>query len=160
LGYFSPSDQHAVIRADLSQYFPLKAAFEEILGRATYSKLKDYGSIGDWRRESVRLLTALDLAISASVQVADDAWRSDIAAEIQHGIGHVRKATEIDELFAALSSALARVAFLQVGLIPRGHRNLERVSLVPAHWRLDSFRSAQYVQSSAQRDAQERAGLQ
>jgi len=144
------------IHADLSQYYSMKAVFEQILGKASFMKVKDYGSLASWKAETIRLLKAIALSIDTTVEVADEDWKSEVSAEIQHGISCVRAASEIDELFSSLSATLVTVVFLQIGFLPRGHRNFERISLIPRNWKLNLVRSVQYVQNEQQRITQKR----
>lgn len=144
------------IRADLHQYYPMKAVFEEILGKASFMKVKDYGPLKSWKAETGCLLKAVALSINATVEIADEEWRAEINAEIEHGISLVESCSEIDELFSCLSATLTKVVFLQIGFVPRGHRSVSRVALTPRNWKLNPVRSVQYVQNEQQRATQER----
>ena len=57
---------------DLAQFYPMKAAMEQLFGRDSFAKLKETGSLAEWKGESLRLLKAADVAIDNSVAVADD----------------------------------------------------------------------------------------
>ena len=141
----------AEIHADLSQYYPMKAVFEQILGKASFMKVKDYGSLSSWKAETVRLLKTIEYSIDITVEVADEDWRAEIHTEIQHGITTIQAASEIDELFSNLSAALVRVVFLQIGFLPLGHSILRYTPpLIPRNWKLNPVRSVQYVQSKQQ----------
>lgn len=144
------------IRADLHQYYPMKAIFEEILGKASFMKVKDYGPLTSWKAETVRLLKAVALSINATVEIADEEWKEEINAEIEHGILRTESSSEIDELFSGLAATLAKVVFLQIGFVPRGRRSVERVALTPRNWKLNPVRSVQYVQNEQQRATQKR----
>ena len=135
------------IRSDLHQYYPMKAFFEEILGRASFIKVKDYGPLKRWKAETVCLLKAVTLSIAATVEIADEEWKAEINVEIEHGISLVKSSSEIDELFSCLSATLAKIVFLQIGFVPRGHRSVNRVALTPHNWKLNPVRSVQYVQN-------------
>jgi hypothetical protein len=144
------------IRADLSQYYAMKAVFERILGKSSFAATKDYAPLRVWKTETVRLLTAISLAVRDTVEIVDDEWKGEMTAEIAEGIKRIKSSSKIDELFAELSATLTHVIFLQLGFIPRGHHRLPRVLLARGHWKLDVVRSVQYVQSTAQLKAQER----
>ena len=144
------------IRFDLSQYYPMKAVFEEVLGQKSFAKIKDCGSLKTWKEESIRLLNALFASITATVLVCDDEWVTEIQTQILLGISRLSSSSEIDEMFSCLAATLARITFLQVGFIPTGHREIDRVPIAPRHWKLDLVRSVQYVQNSTQRLAQQR----
>lgn len=142
------------IRADLSQYYPLKALFEQILGRKSFSRVKDYAPLPVWKSEVSRLLRALAVAIEATVEVADDEWHAEVGDILVHGLGMAKSARRADELFAGLSATLAKLAFLQIGFVPQGHRFVEQVPLVRRNWQLRAVRSVQYVQTFSQIAAQ------
>lgn len=59
------------IRHDMSQFYPLKAAFEQILGKRTYRKLKETATLSDWKVETKKLLKAIELSHIETVKVAD-----------------------------------------------------------------------------------------
>ncbi|MEO8341469.1 MAG: hypothetical protein ABI604_17485 [Nitrospirota bacterium] len=134
----------------------MKAIFEEILGRASFMKVKDYGPLKSWKAEVIRLLQAVALSINATVEVADEEWKEEINSEIEHGILRAASSSEIDELFSDLSATLAKVVSLQIGFVPRGHRSVKRVALTPRNWKLNPVRSVQYVQNEQQRTTQKR----
>jgi hypothetical protein len=125
-----------------------------VLGRASYAKLKDYGSFKDWKSETARLLKAISLSIIATVEIVDKDWMEEIQEEIQEGISLVESSSEMDELFARLAATLTKLVFLQIGFIPCGHHSIERVALTPRNWKLNVVRSVQYVQNREQREMQ------
>ena len=140
------------VRFDLAQYYSMKAVIEQVLGRNAFRKLKDAGSLKDWIEECSRLLKALSISISASVLVADKEWREEIERILVDGIRSVEESPSVDELFARMSATLVRSSFLQVGQVPRSHL-MARAKLMPAEWRLTSFRTVQYVQTAEQKEA-------
>lgn len=139
------------IRADLSQYYPVKSLFEKILGRAAFLRVKDYGSLSTWRSNYERLLKAIEVSIDATVEVVDDEWRDEVSDLIDRGRWLLLNAKSIDELHAGMVATLGELAFLQIGFVPRGHMAQENVRLVESNWKLDVVRSVQYVQSQQQR---------
>jgi hypothetical protein len=144
------------IRADLSQYYPMKGLLEQILGRSSFMRVKDSGPLSSWKSETRKLLCAVRLAIEVTVEVVDEEWRHDVAQLLDHGDSRLAKATSIDELFASLCATLGELAFLQIGFVPRGHYRAKRIPLVARNWRMNPVRSVQYVQSAKQRETQER----
>ena len=56
----------------------------------------------------------------------------------------------VDELLSGLAATLISVAFLQVGMLPNRRSSRRKVSLTRYHWRLDKFRTVQYIQSKEQ----------
>src|SRR5712692_2355874 len=110
------------LRYDMSQFYPLKAALEQILGRRTYAKLKETGTLADWKAETKKLLKAIDLSVKETVKVADAEFFEEVTQLIELGNSHIASAKEISELFAGLSATLARLVFLQIGYIPAHYR--------------------------------------
>jgi hypothetical protein len=144
------------IRADLSQYYPLKALLEQILGRKSFSRVKDHAPLPVWKSEISRLIRALGIAIQATVDVADDEWHVEARDILAHGLDMAKSARGADELFAGLSATLAKLSFLQIGFVPQGHRFVDQIPLVRRNWQLRVVRSVQYVQSPAQIAAQKK----
>lgn len=145
------------IRADLSQYYAVKALFEDVLGKDSFMRVKDYAPLTVWKAESIKLLKAIALSIEATVQVVDDDWKQQTRSLLlERGTSRVKSSKSIDDLFASLVATLGELAFLQIGFVPKGHRRLDRVPLIPQNWKLDLVRTVQYVQSPAQRLAQTR----
>jgi hypothetical protein len=136
----------------MSQFYTMKWLLEELFGHAVYMRLKETGTIQDWRKETRRLLDALHLASNSTVEVVDAHWRKELAELVQRGKSDIARARHIDDLFCYLSTALARIAFLQLGSIPsRYFLRKETTPLTPRYWTLTAFRSVQYVQNEAQR---------
>ena len=143
------------IRYDMSQFYPLKAAFEQILGKRSYRKLKETAGLSDWKVETTKLLKAIELSIVETVKVADTEFYEEANQIIELGRVHIKNAKDISELFASLSATLTRIVFLQIGYIP-AHGRVESVSLTQKNWNLACVRSVQYVQSTAQKETAKR----
>jgi hypothetical protein len=132
----------------------MKAVLDQLFGNPTYQRLKDTATLKDWKESTSKLLKAIGLSIKLSVSVADDDWRDAITSEIQRGLKSIQSDDQMDELFCSLSAALTRIAFMQIGQMPRHgvKRWPKGVPLMKEFWTLNSSRSAQYVQTAAQRD--------
>ena len=139
------------LRYDMSQFYPLKAVFEQLLGKRAYQRLKETGTLRDWKDQSQRLIKAIQLAIKSTVEIADDGWFSDIHSTLELGNKKIASSKTITALFANLSATLTRLVFLQIGFFPtRG--STETIPLTRQYWTLKSVRTVQYVQTIAQRD--------
>ena len=138
------------IHADLAQFYPMKAVLEQILGKDSFRKLKDYGTFADWKKECQKLLDAVALSIRTTVQITDEDWREEVSAIIELGKSHLRNSKYAADLFASLAATLARLSFLQIGFLPNRYSH-EKVRLVPSNCQLDVFRSVLYVQSPEQK---------
>lgn len=133
----------------MSQFYPLKAVFEQLFGKRCYQRLKETADLADWKAETLRLLRAIEVALDTTVQVADDGWREEVKQVLDLGRSHISGAESATDLFASLSATLGRLVFLQIGYLPT-RSSLETVSLAPRYWKLDAVRSVQYVQSKSQ----------
>lgn len=139
------------IRFDMSQFYPLKATFEQILGKRAYRKLKETAGLSGWKVETTKLLKAIELSTIETVKVADPEFHKEANEILELGRAHIKSAKDISELFASLSATLTRIVFLQIGYIP-AHGRFESVRLTPKNWNLEGVRSVQYVQSNAQKE--------
>ena len=138
------------IRADHSQYYPLKALLEQILGKKSFGRVKDYAPMSVWKSEVTGLIKALSVAIAATVEVADPEWHAETKDIFERGLELVKSAQGPDELFAGLSATLGRLSFLQIGFVPRGHASADRRPLAVKNWRMNVVRTVQYVQTPDQ----------
>jgi hypothetical protein len=146
----------AELRADQSQYYAMKSLFERVLGKASFRRVKDYAPLSVWRSESINLIKAISVSMAATVRVVDAEWYGEFDRLMQAGRTRISASTSIDELFAVMSATLGELAFLQLGLVPQGHYQVERIPLIAQNWKLDLFRTVQYVQTPEQRKAQVR----
>ena len=140
----------------MGQFYAMKATLKPVWTTRLY-ELKESAGIADWRKAIIRLLDAIALAIESTITIADDGWREDIAAEIAHGKGLIEMNDTTSDLFASLSATLSRIVFLQIGLMPTRTALSKTVPLKADWWRLDKYRTAQYVQSTVQRRALDEA---
>jgi hypothetical protein len=141
------------LRYDMSQFYAMKDTLEALFGHPLYMKLKETAGIADWRKAIIRLLDAIALAINSTVKIADDDWRTTIAAEVDHGKQMIKLSNTIGDLFSTLSATLTKIVFLQIGFMPRRSSFRATVPLKPDCWTFDGYRSVQYVQSAAQKRA-------
>jgi hypothetical protein len=139
------------IQHDMSQFYPLKDVLEQLFGKATYDRVKETAGLREWKAETTKLLKAIEIAISATVQVADDAWRDEIRDILKLGRRHIATSRSVTALFAHLSATLTRLVFIQIGFLPLGHYRDRVVPLTAKRWKLDPVRTVQYVQSADQR---------
>ena len=139
------------LRYDMSQFYPLKAALEELLGHRVYLQLKETATLRDWKDAIQRLLRAIKIAIESTVEIADDDWFSAIDSMLELGKTKVADSRTATELFASLSATLARLVFLQIGFLPLRRQQTETIPLTKEYWTLNSVRTVQYVLSDKQR---------
>jgi hypothetical protein len=141
------------LRADISQYYAIKLAFEQTFGNKAWLELKECTTVATWKKYTGKLLRAMQLAIDETVRFRDDAWFREIKEHIDHGLKITKTAVSVDELLSGLAATLISVVFLQVGMLPNRRGSRRKVSLTRYHWRLDKFRTVQYIQSKEQVEA-------
>ena len=139
------------LRYDMSQFYPLKAAFEELLGHRVYLRLKETATLRDWKQEIQKLLRAIKIAIKSTVEIADDDWFADIDIIIELGKNLITGSKTVTELFAHLSATLTRLVFLQIGFLPLDRQLKDAIPLRKEWWTLKTVRTVQYVQNNGQR---------
>jgi hypothetical protein len=141
------------LQPDSSQFSSIKAVLEQILGSSTYAKLKETGTLSDWKKTIIKMLCAIELSIDATVQIADAEWRNEIRDILKGGRDRLASTKSIDEVFARLSATLIQIVFTQIGRVPSRHRIIQRtVPLKAKYWTLNGLRSVQYVQNLEQQD--------
>ena len=147
------------LKHDLSQHYPLKAAFEQVFGKSAFAELKECSDFKIWKKHCLKLLSAIGVAVHETVKIVDEEWFEEIDVHLEHGKEITKTAKSADELFASLSATLMRIVFLQIGFVPRRH-SMDKVPLSKEYWKLDSVRSVQYVQSKEQRDKAHNSTIQ
>lgn len=131
--------------------YSLKHLFERIFGRKAWYELKHCTDIGTWKKYCTRLLSAIEVSAKATVQIADEAWFEQLSKTIEHGKEMVKLSKDFEQLFVNLAASLGAISFLQLGLTP-SRLTQESVTLRhPSNWKLDCYRSVQYVQNHEQR---------
>jgi hypothetical protein len=140
------------LRYDMSQFYPLKAVLEELLGHRVYSRIKETATLRDWQDVFQRLLRAIKLAIESTVDIADEDWFAEIDSSLQLGKTQIAESKTVTDLFACLSATLARIVFLQIGFLPLKRQQIETIPLTKERWTLRSVRTVQYVQNRKQRE--------
>jgi|SRR5271156_5851071 len=138
-----------MLRADISQHVAIKTALERIFGRRAWLDLKECTSITIWKKYAAKLLQATQIAIEETIQIRDDDWFSEICQHLDRGLEIARGAKSVDELFSGLSATLMKVVFLQIGTLP-DRCSATKITLDRSNWRLDTFRTVQYVQGKGQ----------
>lgn len=162
--YVSPDDvgkakrkrltrEQSGIQARLEHLYPVKALVERLFGNAAFMKIKMGGSMSNWRGMGIRILDAVALSVTSTVQIADEDWFKEVSHAIQHGKEGVRTAQTIDQLQSHLLATLAELVFIQLGNFPR-HPLHKTTPLAAEWWTLDGFRTVQYVQSPLQKENQ------
>ncbi len=137
------------LRHDISQYYTLKVAIEQLLGHQAWLDLKECTSFTTWRTYILRLIEAIRVSIHESVEIKDEAWMIEVNKNLNHGKKMAKSSKGIEELISAFTATLLRQVFLQIGIIPN-RASTHKVTLRRENWRLNKHRSVLYVQSPAQ----------
>lgn len=137
----------------IEKYYSLKSIFERIWGKNTYIELKHCSDLRVWKKYAQKTLKASKLAIQETVQIRDEHWQETANMIIEHSVDQIGHATDFDELFHSLSAGYIELSFHQIGLVPTRPLNMRRPILKQQEWRLDAYRSPQYVQSPEQEKA-------
>jgi hypothetical protein len=139
------------MRINIEDSLGLKNLFENLFGRKAWRDLKESIDIQRWKKYCSRLLSAIEVSVQATVQVADEEWFNELSSEVEHGKEMIKLSEDFEQLFAALAASLGTISFLQLGLVPK-RLTQENITLRhPTNWKLDRYRSVQYVQNEEQR---------
>ena len=130
----------------------LKSLMEQVFGKKAWLDLKHCQDLNTWKKYTKRLLSSIEVSIKSTVQISDDDWLKEISSEIEHGKKTLDSSKELDILFANLSAALASISFLQIGFIPQRFGQQNVAAKTGENWKLDAFRSVQYVQTNEQKE--------
>lgn len=130
--------------------YALKHLFENLFGSNAWYDMKHSTDISKWKKYCARLLSAIEVSANVTVQIADNQWFSELAREVAHGKELIKLSENFEQLFANLAGSLGNISFLQLGLIPT-RLSQESITLRhPSNWKLDCYRSVQYVQNQQQ----------
>jgi len=139
----------------IEKYYSLKATFERLWGKGTYLELKHCSDLSVWKKYATRTLKASLISIQETVQIKDDDWQERVDGIINHGIEMIKLSKDFDDLYETLAASYIELSFHQIGLMPSRPSNVRPV-LKTQDWKLDGYRSVQYVQAPEQRKSLER----
>lgn len=137
------------LRHDISQYYELKAAIEQLFGNQAWLDLKETTSLVTWRRYALKLIKSIRVSIEESVEICDSAWLESVHENLNRGSESAKSSKNIEELLSGFSATLLRQVFLQIGMLPN-RPTARKVTLGRENWRLNGHRSVQYVQNRKQ----------
>lgn len=134
----------------IEKFYALKSLFENIWGDGTYIELKHCSDLKVWKSYCERTLRATQIAASDTVVIADEAWHGELSSIVEKGIRSMKAAQDFTDLFQYFAAMYAEISFHQLGHMPR-RRIGKRSRLQKGNWRLDEYRSVQYVQNNEQK---------
>lgn len=141
-----------LLRHDISQLYSLKAAIEQVLGKQAWLDLKECTDLRTWKKYIGWLIDAIKVSAQESVRVYDDEWLIEFKSNLEYGSKNLKSSKNIEELLSGFTAMLLRQVFLQLGMTPNRKRT-DKVTMRKENWRLDQYRSVQYVQSPDQIEA-------
>lgn len=130
--------------------YALKHLFESLFGRNAWLDIKHSTDLRRWKKYSLRVLSALEVSAKATVQVADKEWFEQFIFTIEHGKRRVNSSNDFEQLFASLAGSLGEISFLQLGMMPMRSTQESITLRHQSNWKLDRYRSVQYVQNAEQ----------
>lgn len=136
----------------IEKYYGLKSIFERLWGKNTYLDLKHCSNLNVWKKYAERTLSASKLAFQATITVKDEDWKKIADDIIADRIESIKRSTSFDNLFESLAAAYIELSFHQIGFMPSRPPDF-RAQLRTDHWKLDKYRTAQYVQNTEQKRA-------
>ena len=139
----------------------IKFEIDNALGPSAWYALKKATDAAVWKKHFEKMLRSYLVAAKATVTVADDCWHQEFQANIMTAIKGVRSAGGFDSALDVFCAALIRQSYLQLGMVlnRRGSAR-ESFPLVSGNWRLNAYRTVQYVQTREQRDRRFKVRLQ
>ena len=140
------------VRPDISQYYALKAAIEQLLGNQAWLELKECTSVSMWKKYVLKLIAAIGVGIEQSIEIRDEGWVAEVHENLDRGTKGAKAAKDIDDLLSVLSATLLRQVFLQIGRLPN-RSTARKVTRAGEFWKLNGHRSVQYIQTPTQIEA-------
>ncbi|MFA5985281.1 MAG: hypothetical protein WC782_14795 [Methylococcaceae bacterium] len=130
--------------------YALKHLFENLFGRSAWVEIKHSTDLRQWKKYSARVLSALEVSAKATIQVADADWFNQFTSIIEFGKDRVNSSKDFEQLFSSLAATLGEISFLQLGMMPRRLTQENKTLRHKINWKLDRYRSVQYVQNTEQ----------
>ena len=128
----------------------LKKAMEESFGPDAWYALKETTDPKVWKKYFIKALRSYVVAAKNSITIHDHEWIAEFEENSMRCQEQIKKCKSFDEALGQFSAGIMRQSYLQIGLIPR-HRGKHQVTLRATDWKLNNFRTVQYVQSEEQR---------
>jgi len=138
------------VKYNLEDAYALKHIVENLFGRHAWLEIKHATDVTIWKKYSIKILSAIEFSAKATVEVADDGWFKELKSQIGHGKKIIKLTKETEQVFAALAAALANISFLQLGRVPSNITRSKITLRHPKNWKLNQYRSVQYVQTKEQ----------
>lgn len=122
-----------------------------MFGEEAWYDLKESNHLPTWRKYAVKVLKAVKLAITDTVEICDQKWVDKVCSCLDRGIDLVNKMDEIDEIISVLAATMIEVSFWQVGFMPKHNGKEVKSPLRKGAWKLNRYRSVVYLQNKEQK---------
>lgn len=143
------------MKHSLEEAYGMKSLVENLFGRRAWLEVKHSTSVRVWRKYSKRILSAISTSARATVEIADSEWHNELNSIVDLGSARLGHAKDTESVFSALAGTLGLISFHQLGRTP-SNATREQVSLRhPSNWKLNQYRSVQYVQNQEQAQTKE-----
>ena len=143
------------MKYNLEDAYALKSVVENLFGNRAWLEIKHATGVATWKKYSIKILSAIQISAKATVEISDSEWHSELHELIEHNKKIIKLAKDTEQIFASLSGALANISFFQLGRMP-SNLTCNQVTLRhPGKWKLNQYRSVQYVQTKEQLLAKE-----
>jgi hypothetical protein len=138
------------VRFNEEDGYALKHLYESLFERSAWLEIKHSTNLNKWKKYSIKVLSALEVSARATIQVVDAGWLGQFTTTIEHGKARLTSSKDFEHLFANLAATLGEISFLQLGMMP-SRSTLQNITLRhQGDWKLDIYRSVQYVQNHEQ----------
>jgi len=138
---------------EYTKYISVKSTIEGLFGSDAWYALKETNNIPTWRRYAQKVLRAVRLAITDTVEICDREWLEQVRARLDRGIEEIGREKAIDEIIGVLAATMIEVSFLQIGVLPHCSDKIS-TPLRQGAWKLNGHRSVVYLQTKEQKEAQ------
>ena len=134
--------------------FQISLLFWDIFWEGEYLSFKDRCTIEDYKKHYIKLLVAYKKAIKDNILIADDDFLLEINNDIDKFIKEIKKSNNIESLNSNLISFLVNFSFLLLWDKPKNFNfnfYWAKTKTWKSNWKLDKYRSIQYVQTETQK---------
>jgi len=131
--------------------YVLKDFVGRLFGNSAWLEIKHATDVKTWKKYASKILSVIEFSKENTVMVADEQWFEVWGKIIAEGKDDLKSLTTVEQIFSSLATILAKISFLQLGKIPDNYRSKKVSMRDKSIWRLDEYRSVQYVQDNDQK---------
>ncbi len=139
----------------LEEAYGMKSLVENLFGKKAWLEVKHSTDVKTWKKYALKILSAIETSAEATVEIADNDWFNELHSLVEFGQGRIKGTNNTEMVFASLAASLANISFHQLGFVPSNVLQKQVTLRHKRHWKLNEFRSVQYVQNKRQFEAKE-----